>query len=562
MNYEHPAAIPPIPRRWCASWRGSVKQARKVVIVAQEIIVRKQVDKLEQQIQQIKTSIASFEELPPRQKRSLLEALDELSQTVKALPAETRETQAYREEFLATRQTLEAQCQRCQQLEKQIEERTAALSQANAQLTHLNTDLERQVQARTAELEQMLRFEATLKRITDKVRDSLDESHILQTALQELTQVLEIEGCDTALFDTEETTSTISYESTKGVPSKLGYVIPLADFAEEYTQLQQGWCFQFCNLVSDFRGPVAILACPIFDNQGVLGDLLLFKQQQQSFDEQEIRLAKQVANQCAIAIRQARLYQTAQAQVKELEKLNQLKDDFLSTVSHELRTPVTNMKMAIHMLSRTLQQNQSFFADLSNPDVQGNKIARYFQILLNECERETSLINDLLDLQRVEAGVQPFLPTTIHLLDWLPQRLQPFEQRTQNRQQHFKSEISPNLPPLMCDSASLERVLTELLNNACKYTPPHETIKVTAQSQEGNIQLTISNSGIEIPENELPLIFDKFYRIPKADRWQQGGTGLGLALVQKLVARLGGTIQVESASGQTCFTVALPLIGS
>ncbi len=562
MNYEHPAAIPPIPRRWCASWRGSVKQARKVVIVAQEIIVRKQVDKLEQQIQQIKTSIASFEELPPRQKRSLLEALDELSQTVKALPAETRETQAYREEFLATRQTLEAQCQRCQQLEKQIEERTAALSQANAQLTHLNTDLERQVQARTAELEQMLRFEATLKRITDKVRDSLDESHILQTALQELTQVLEIEGCDTALFDTEETTSTISYESTKGVPSKLGYVIPLADFAEEYTQLQQGWCFQFCNLVSDFRGPVAILACPIFDNQGVLGDLLLFKQQQQSFDEQEIRLAKQVANQCAIAIRQARLYQTAQAQVKELEKLNQLKDDFLSTVSHELRTPVTNMKMAIHMLSRSLQQNQSFFADLSNPDVQGNKIARYFQILLNECERETSLINDLLDLQRVEAGVQPFLPTTIHLLDWLPQRLQPFEQRTQNRQQHFKSEISPNLPPLMCDSASLERVLTELLNNACKYTPPHETIKVTAQSQEGNIQLTISNSGIEIPENELPLIFDKFYRIPKADRWQQGGTGLGLALVQKLVARLGGTIQVESASGQTCFTVALPLIGS
>jgi signal transduction histidine kinase len=408
----------------------------------------------------------------------------------------------------------------------------------------------------------MLRFEATLKRITDKVRDSLDESHILQTALQELTQVLEIEGCDTALFDTEETTSTISYESTKGVPSKLGYVIPIADFAEEYTQLQQGWCFQFCNLVSDFRGPVAILACPIFDNQGVLGDLLLFKQQQQSFDEQEIRLAKQVANQCAIAIRQARLYQTAQAQVKELEKLNQLKDDFLSTVSHELRTPVTNMKMAIHMLSRSLQQNQSFFADLSNPDVQGNKIARYFQILLNECERETSLINDLLDLQRVEAGVQPFLPTTIHLLDWLPQRLQPFEQRTQNRQQHFKSEISPNLPPLMCDSASLERVLTELLNNACKYTPPHETIKVTAQSQEGNIQLTISNSGIEIPENELPLIFDKFYRIPKADRWQQGGTGLGLALVQKLVARLGGTIQVESASGQTCFTVALPLIGS
>ena len=518
-------------------------------------------DELEQQIQQIKNSLGGLEELSLGQKRSLLEALDKLLNTVQTQPI-TEETATSQEDLLTMRQQLEAERQRSQKLETLLEQRTTALSQVNQQLLLLNTDLEQQVQGRTSELEQMLRFEAMLKRVTDKVRDSLDESQILQTALQELTEVLGIEGCDTALFDTEEITSTISYESTKGVPSKVGYVTPLSDFVEEYKQLQQGECFQFCNLEPDFRGPMAILACPIFDNYGVLGDLFLFKPQQECFDQQEIRLAQQVANQCAIAIRQARLYQAAQAQVTELEKLNQLKDDFLSTVSHELRTPVTNMKMAIHMLSKALDQDRSLFAELSKPEAQRNKIARYFHILLNECERETSLINDLLDLQRLETGVHSLAPITIDLLEWLPQLLAAFEQRTQNRQQRLETDISPNLPPLICDLPSLGRIMTELLNNACKYTPPQETIKVTAQAQAGILQLSVSNSGIEIPPNELSLIFDKFYRIPKADRWQQGGTGLGLALVQKLATRLGGTIQAQSTLGETCFTIELPLNGS
>lgn len=302
-----------------------------------------------------------------------------------------------------------------------------------------------------------------------------------------------------------------------------------------------------------------MLACPIFDNYDLLGDLLLFKRRQEGFAQQEIQLAQQVASQCAIAIRQARLYQTAQAQVTELEKLNQLKDDFLSTVSHELRTPVTNMKMAIHMLSKAMSQDDTLFAQLNESGAQRSKIARYFQILLNECDRETNLINDLLDLQRLETGVHTFLPTSINLLEWLPQRLGAFEQRTQAHQQRLEVNLAANLPPLVCDCASLERIITELLNNACKYTPPQEIIEVKVQTQATTIQLSVSNTGVEIPSSELPLIFDKFYRIPKADRWQQGGTGLGLALVKKLVTRLAGTIQVESELGQTCFTVVLPL---
>nr|WP_277874846.1 histidine kinase dimerization/phospho-acceptor domain-containing protein [Leptolyngbya sp. FACHB-16] len=97
------------------------------------------------------------------------------------------------------------------------------------------------------------------------------------------------------------------------------------------------------------------LACPIINDHSVIGDLWLYKAGEQCFEELEIRLVQQVANQCAIAVRQARLYQAAQLQVEELGRLNQLKDDFLSTVSHELRTPISNIKMATHMLEFILK---------------------------------------------------------------------------------------------------------------------------------------------------------------------------------------------------------------
>ncbi len=115
---------------------------------------------------------------------------------------------------------------------------------------------------------------------------------------------------------------------------------------------------------------------------------------------------------------------------------------------------------------------------------------------------------------------------------------------------------------LLGDSTSLERILAELLNNACKYTPPGERITMTACAANGVIQLKVSNSGVEIPAHELPRIFDKFYRVPSADPWKQGGTGLGLALVQKLAEHLGACIWVESASGQTCFTIEFSYFGS
>ena len=428
-----------------------------------------------------------------------------------------------------------------------------ARKQAEIVLQELNVQLEQQVQERTATLEQALHFDALLKRITDKVRDSLDESQILQTAVQELGRGLETD-CDTALYNSEQTISTIAYEYVTLMPSAHGVVTQIGNFPELYSQLLQGQYVQFCRMTSDWPRPLAhsalVLACPIVDDQGAIGDIWLFKPPEQEFGDLEIRLVQQVANQCAIAIRQARLYQTAQSQVQELQRLHTLKDDFLSTVSHELRTPVTNMRMAIQMLEISLKQQP-----LSKTT---DKNERYLKILRDECDREANLINDLLDLQRLISGPQPLCLETIDVFAWLPELLHSFEDRAQAHQQQLSLELTPNLPLLVSDRVVLTHILAELLNNACKYTPAHGDILLQVTAESNQMEFKITNTGVEITASELAHIFDKFYRIPSADPWKQGGTGLGLALVQKRVEHLGGTITVTSSSGKTQFTVIVP----
>jgi PAS domain S-box-containing protein len=420
-------------------------------------------------------------------------------------------------------------------------------------LYQINTNLEQQVNERTVQLQQALEFEAMLRRITDKVRDSLDESQILQTVVQELVLVLGVSCCNTALYNLEKGTSTICYEYAKVNPQAQARQIELANLPQVYQQLLQGQSCQFCSIVPNpIRGRVTMLAYPIFDDQGVLGDLWLINHPSYIFNEREIRLVQQVVSSCAIAIRQARLYAASKKQIQELEKLHQLKDDFLSSVSHELRTPLTNMKMAIHLLK-----------------VAKTELAqeRYLEVLQSECVREIELVNNLLDLQRLEAATYSISPQVVILNDWLPLLLEPFKLRTQKRQQRLNIDISPSISELICDQSCLERILVELLNNACKYTADEGEITLNIRAElncspfthkpEPMAIFTISNS-TEIPAVELPRIFEKFYRVPNADPWKQGGTGLGLALVQKLVAQLQGTISVESVLGWTTFSVKLP----
>lgn len=439
-----------------------------------------------------------------------------------------------------------------EQLEQQVQERTHQLQQTMEQL------------------QQALSFEALLKRITDRVRDSLDEDHILQTVVQELGQGLGVICCDTAIYnDAEQSTFTIRYEYNQGLPTAQGrtFVTGASPHVEVHRQLQRGLYSQFCFITPHIVRPGqqlgAILTCPIIDDREfVLGNLWLFKPSQAVFEDPEIRLVQQVANQCAIALRQARLYRNSQQQIQELAQLNQLKDDFLNTISHELRTPIANIKMAAEMLQIRLRRAGLLESDTS--------LSNYLRILQEQCNQEMSLINDLLDLSQLEEGGKSLALTPINLAQWLPALLQAFADRMERQQQQLQLHIPADLPLLMTDQDALTRIFTELIDNACKYTPIAGRIHITAEVIPGEVapdsptatalQICITNTGVEIPLPEQARVFEKFYRIANNDPYRYRGTGLGLALVKKLVERLQGTITVSSGNEQTTFVLLLPLL--
>lgn len=284
--------------------------------------------------------------------------------------------------------------------------------------------------------------------------------------------------------------------------------------------------------------PIDNCVAPIKDDRGnIIGKMLVF---------QDISERQQVE-----AMHQKQIEQ--EQMLVQMEKMHELKDDFLSTVSHELRTPIANMKMAIQMLK-------------TSPNHERRQ--RYLEILQSECNREAELITELLDLQRLETASYPTLvQEVVNLQEWLPQIMEPFLIRAQDNQQLLEIQLAPNLSQIWTDRASLERAIAELANNACKYTPtggaivvsvqPHRSPCASHQLPTTRTIFTVRNQA-EIPTAELPKIFQKFYRIHNSDRWKQAGTGLGLALVQKLVEHLQGTLQVDSKEGWTTFTIELP----
>jgi two-component system, sensor histidine kinase and response regulator len=260
----------------------------------------------------------------------------------------------------------------------------------------------------------------------------------------------------------------------------------------------------------------------------------------------------------AIAIRVSRNHQVLklQQQMQDLREMNVIKDDMLSTVSHDMRAPLMNMKMAIEMLQ--------ICGDSPKRD-------HYLEILRDECLRESQMVDNLLDLKRLESRDYKLIAEPLDLAPWLTEVVERFRLRTDMADQRLclQAQAYSEIPspiacdgsrPIACDRSSLERVVVELINNACKYTPSGGTIEVitTQSSSEPTWSLTVQNQATIAPE-AIPHIFDKFYRGPKSQT-QATGSGLGLALVKEFVQRLGGTIAVSCDRGWTRFAVELPMV--
>jgi signal transduction histidine kinase len=243
-------------------------------------------------------------------------------------------------------------------------------------------------------------------------------------------------------------------------------------------------------------------------------------------------------------------------QITKLIAQDRIKDEFISKISHDLRAPLMNMRMALKMFKISTSKDPAALAVLAN-----ERHSNYLQILESECEREIGLINNVLDLQKLETGNISLELQSIDLVDWLPTVVETFQCRARQQNMQLDLRLPATSAHLLTDEGSLQRIVSELLHNACKYTAEHQGIYCELEYPEVKNQplyLLVGNQA-EISVADLPHIFDRFYRVPSADRHKQGGTGLGLSLVRSLVEQLHGQITVQSANGWTTFTVALPV---
>ena len=429
----------------------------------------------------------------------------------------------------------------------------AGQAELHQQIRDLEAKLELQKQKHINQLQQVQNFEALVRRMTEQIRDCLDQPQVLETVTQQLAELLNLGRCQIELYSTCQTLVTITYEHTINLPQSKGLTRQIADRLEVYQPLLQKQPLQFLEIVPGWQPNLLVMsqmACPIFDPQGILGNIWLTRPTQEGFEKFEIELVQQVANECAIAIRQAQLYEKNQAQVKELEKRDRLKNQFLRNLSQELRTPITSISLAVQTLESVLTPEEILEIEI---------VPQLLQILHNECGRESKLINDLLTLTYLEAEPEPPTLIAIDLQSWLYPIVESFRDLTSCQRQQLNLSIDHALPLLETDITDMERIITELLNHVCKYTPAGEFVTVSAHLITDAVELNISNSGLELTSNELSRIFEPFYHLSKHDPWKHSGTGLELALVQKMVRHLGGSIYVESGGGQTTFTIKFPL---
>ncbi len=333
-----------------------------------------------------------------------------------------------------------------------------------------------------------------------------------------------------------------------------------------------------CNHACDQETP-SLLIAPLESQGTVLGFLVFQALSPQQWQPEQIEFVELVSAQVSTAIIQtetlrqvqslvekrtaelkhslaiqAKLYERTRQQVVQLRHLNDLKDEFLDTVNHELRTPLTSMLLAIRMLRQT--------------GLSGDRSRQYLDILEQQCQQETNLINDLLALRELESH-QTVMQLQEFSLMALVNQLTASVVPTWSANDITLQIEQPQYPiKIRSDRDSLSRILQELLTNAGKYSVPHSQvclrISIQGQSTADEITISLTNTGTEISAEELPYIFDKFRRCAGATQNVVQGTGLGLALVRSLVQHLNGTIAATSFPAtqdslwETCFTLTLP----
>ena len=288
----------------------------------------------------------------------------------------------------------------------------------------------------------------------------------------------------------------------------------------------------------------ALLAVPLLADANITGCIVLRQIQcDRQWQPDEVTLVQSVANQAAIAVQQVNLYQKSRRQAEQLLELDQQKNAFFQNISHEFRTPLT---LTIGPLESAVERSEGLDAEQS-------------VIALRNSRRLLRLVNQLLDLQRLDAGkMQPtFRPCDLAV--FTAEVVEAFQTYCERKQITLTTEIA-SCPCVYLDMEKFDKVLYNLLSNAMKFTPAGKSITVKLKEVDGKAWLQVQDEGIGIREDQIPHLFERFRQADGSANRHYEGTGLGLSLVQELSELHGGQVTVQSAYGEgTTFTIELPL---
>jgi signal transduction histidine kinase len=300
----------------------------------------------------------------------------------------------------------------------------------------------------------------------------------------------------------------------------------------------------------------SLVCTPLVFKQKLLGVMTAVRDgDHPAFQAGDLEFLKGLAGQAAIAIENARLFATERERAAELlrtlekqRELDHMRSEFIQNISHELRTPLAIVRGYAELLD-------SGELGVLPPEQQAS-----VSVMARRSRMLSKMLDDLLAILTAETGESARQPIDLgQLTDSL---VVDFQAVAHQNNLTLAADLSPHLPLIQGDAVQLRRMLDNLLTNAVKFTPAGGQITIRLYAADEHVELEVSDTGIGIPAEKLPRIFDRFYQIDGSTTRRYGGVGLGLALVKEIVESHGGTVTVESEVGRgTTFRVTLPIDG-
>jgi signal transduction histidine kinase len=424
-----------------------------------------------------------------------------------------------------------------------------------------NVRLFTELQARTAELTQSVEKLTALGEVSQALSSTLDLDTVLTTIVNRAVHLSGANGG--SIFEYDDLTEEFLPRASNEVEDVVA--------ATQHTRLRKGEgavgrmavtreTVQIPDIAiegaydSHARGALlrsgrhALLAVPLLSEQHIVGGLVISRNAAGAFPVEVVELLKTFATQSALAIQNARLFHEIEDKSRQLEAASRHKSKFLANMSHELRTPLN----AVIGFSEVLLQRM--FGELND------KQDEYLKDIYASGQHLLSLINDILDLSKIEAGRMELAPAAFHLPSALENAVTLVKERAGRHGITLQLDIDRRLGEVVGDERKVKQVLLNLLSNAVKFTPEGGRISLKASRQDGMVEIAVTDSGIGIAPEDQAAIFEEFRQVGSDETRKQEGTGLGLTLAKKFVELHGGTIRVTSAVGAgSTFTFTLPV---